>query len=139
MGNNHTKLGEYITQLRKQKNLTQKQLGKLLGLDYSSISKYESGKRPPLEILEKMSSIFNISLNDLLGQSISTEKREPIDIPKPGDIEELKSQWVECHKKLKEGIRDESRIQEYIFLSEFLYKKVIQVQAKLDQMLIDGL
>lgn len=38
---------EYMKRARKRRNLTQQQLGKLVGLSVSAISLYESGKRTP--------------------------------------------------------------------------------------------
>ena len=57
-----------IRQLRKQKNLTMKQLGEVLGLAESTISQYETGKREPdIGTILKICEYFNVTLDYLLG------------------------------------------------------------------------
>ena len=62
-----TKTADLILVLRKEKGLTQQELGDILGVSSKSISKYERGIcLPSDEILLKMTSFFNISLEELL-------------------------------------------------------------------------
>ena len=64
---------EKIKSLRKQRNLTQKQLADLADVAISVISAYESGNRyPSYEVLINLSHIFHVSIDYLLG--ISTIK-----------------------------------------------------------------
>lgn len=67
-----------LRQLRLQKELTQEQLSKKLGLSPSSIGNYEQGTRfPKYETLEKMADFFNINISDLFitdNQIILTDK-----------------------------------------------------------------
>lgn len=57
-----------IRELRKQANLTMKQLGEILGLAESTISQYETGKREPdHKTLLKISEYFHVSVDYLLG------------------------------------------------------------------------
>lgn len=57
-----------IRELRKQDNLTMKQLGEILGLAESTISQYETGKREPdHKTLLKISEHFHVSVDYLLG------------------------------------------------------------------------
>lgn len=59
-----------------QKGLTQEQLGKLLGINRSVISLYESCQRAPtFDILKKISRIFRVSTDYLLGnKELESEK-----------------------------------------------------------------
>ena len=62
-----TKTADLILVLRKEKGLTQQELGDILGVSSKSISKYERGIcLPGDEVLLKMTSFFNISLEELL-------------------------------------------------------------------------
>ena len=55
--------------LRKTNDMTQKELGKKLGLAPSTIGMYERGEREPdFETLEKISNLFSVSMNTLLGK-----------------------------------------------------------------------
>ena len=61
-------LGLNLRELRKSKNWTQKRLSALLGISEASISKYESNiATPPIDTLRAYASLFNISLDELLG------------------------------------------------------------------------
>lgn len=70
------KIGKFIAVKRKEKKLTQAQLGELLGVASKSISKWENGVyMPDLSLLVPISEILEVSLNELLsGESLSKEK-----------------------------------------------------------------
>lgn len=56
--------GTKIKELRKQKGLTQKQLGDMCGIADSNIRKYENGKQnPKLETLQKIADALEVSIN----------------------------------------------------------------------------
>lgn len=58
--------------LRKQANLTMKQLGNEIGIAESTVSLYESGKRSPdVQILIRFADYFNVSLDELCGRDFS--------------------------------------------------------------------
>jgi len=58
---------EKLQQLRKQKNLTQEQLGQQLFVSRTAISKWESGRGyPNLESLKDISKFFCVSIDELL-------------------------------------------------------------------------
>ncbi|MEZ0611968.1 helix-turn-helix domain-containing protein [Fibrella sp. WM1] len=51
------KVGALIREARKQKGLTQKELGEILGLSQSTIGEYEGGKQNlTIETLDKISA-----------------------------------------------------------------------------------
>lgn len=53
-------IGEDIKSLRKQRGLTQKQLGELCGIAESNIRKYENGKQnPKQETIHKIATVLN--------------------------------------------------------------------------------
>lgn len=69
--------GGRLKSLRKQKNLTQKQLADLIGVKNSIISFYEVGDRfPSPEIIIKLAAVLHTSTDYLLG----VEKGRSIDI-----------------------------------------------------------
>ena len=64
-----------LKSLRKDKRLTQKQLGELLFIDDTSISKYENEKAmPENELLQRIADFFGVSVDYLLGR---TEEQKP--------------------------------------------------------------
>lgn len=66
--------GNRLKTLRIKKKLTQQQLADLLGLTKSVISAYENGLRyPAYDVLIKISRIFKVSTDFLLGVEIKRE------------------------------------------------------------------
>ena len=60
------RFSQYILKLRKNKKMTQKDLGKILEIPGQNISKFENGVfLPSLEVLEKYAEIFNVSFLNL--------------------------------------------------------------------------
>jgi len=59
-----------LKELREEKSLTQAQLAKELGLDYTTIGKYENGSREPsLEMVKKICRFFGVTTDFLLEMS----------------------------------------------------------------------
>ena len=59
--------GQRLKSLRKQRNLTQKQLGEKLGLSDKTISKWERGLGcPDISLLRDISKIFNVNIEKIL-------------------------------------------------------------------------
>lgn len=79
------KIGTFIAELRKGKNLTQEQLGERLGVSQRTVSRWETGKNmPDISLLSRLCEILGISLAELLkgeriaGQIITTEEASGI-------------------------------------------------------------
>ena len=69
------KIGKFIAECRKQKNLTQMQLAEKMGITDKAISKWErSIAMPDTSIMLELCDILGISVNELLsGEKISME------------------------------------------------------------------
>ena len=67
-----------IRDLRKERNMTMKQLGKQLGVSETAISYYETGRREPdLKMLGKIADLFGVSVDFLLErEKKNDEERE---------------------------------------------------------------
>ena len=64
---NQLKIGKFIAERRKQKNLTQKQLADKLNITDRAVSKWETGRSlPDVAILLELCNILEITVNDLL-------------------------------------------------------------------------
>lgn len=68
--------GKFITELRKENNLTQKDLAKKINVSDKAISRWETGKGyPDVTSLLALSEFFGVSVNELLaGKRIEKEK-----------------------------------------------------------------
>ena len=63
-------LPERLRRLRQSTRLSQKQLARLLGVDRSTISSYESNiRQPPLVTLSRIADVFGMSTDYLLGRT----------------------------------------------------------------------
>lgn len=60
---------EQLQVLRRQRKMTQAELGAALGISKSAVSMYERGNREPeLDLLERMADLFGVSVSALLGR-----------------------------------------------------------------------
>ena len=70
-------IGSFLRQKRQEKNLTQKQLSKLLFVSESTISKWEKGvAHPDITLLPKLCEILGVSEHELITASIDSKARE---------------------------------------------------------------
>jgi len=73
------KVGKFIQQLRKGKNITQEQLAEKLFLNSRSISKWERGENlPDIENIKKLSEIFEVSQEEIMNGERKKTKKEKI-------------------------------------------------------------
>lgn len=84
-------LGERITQLRKQQNLSQDELAKKVGVSRTIIGNYERDTNTPsIEVLLKIAKAFNVSIDFLVGEGkLSTLDKDVL--KRIEDIEQLDS------------------------------------------------
>lgn len=94
--------GKRLKQARNKKQLTQNQVAGVLGIDYTTISKYENDKsQPDNDILQRMSSLYDVSLDWLLTGEISNGKKKSDKICIDGEQDELTEEEA---KHLKDSL-----------------------------------
>lgn len=73
---NPDKVGKFIKKLRKDNNLTQKDLADKYGVTYQAVSKWENGiNLPDVSLIREMSKDFNISVEDILDGEIKSQNK----------------------------------------------------------------
>lgn len=88
--------GNILKKIRQDNNLTQEELAKKINTSRSNIANYENDKNmPSVDILEKISQVFNCSIDYLLGKS---------DIRNPD--KETQEFYFAYHKEMN-GLTDE--------------------------------
>lgn len=98
--------GEKIAQLRKENNLTQKDLGDKLNISPQAVSKWEKGlSQPDIESLRKISELFDVSIDDLVSDEEivrnENEPEEPIQPARPAEPEfPIIGVCSKCKKKI---------------------------------------
>ena len=72
---NTAKIGAFLASLRKEKGLTQEQLGEKMGVSNKTVSRWETGNYlPPVEMLQQLSSFYGITINEILsGERLSED------------------------------------------------------------------
>ena len=64
---NQEKIGKFILELRKEKNMTQQELADKIGVTDKAISKWENGRgMPDLSLMKPLCTALGITINDLL-------------------------------------------------------------------------
>ena len=73
------KFGNLIKEIRKEYNLTQKDIADKYHVTYQAVSKWENGKNmPDVSILKEISKDFNVSVHDLIDGNIKKKKKKNI-------------------------------------------------------------
>lgn len=63
--------GEKVRELRAKRGWTQEQLGEMLNVTHHAVSKWETGPHmPPAGGLKDLSSLFHVTIDDLLNDSL---------------------------------------------------------------------
>lgn len=97
-------LGRVISTARKQKNLSQKELGDLLNVSNKAVSKWENGKATPRpETLIKLCDILELNKTEILGFDQKYDSKE-IDSLK-SENSKLKNQIESINKKQKKALK----------------------------------
>ncbi len=63
-------VGQTISRLRKERNMTQMELADLMGISFQAVSNWERGNSmPDIVKLPELAELFHVSIDELLGQS----------------------------------------------------------------------
>lgn len=58
-----------LKEIRTQRGITQRELGRAIGVSHASVAMYETGKRTPeVETLEAICDFFNVSMDYMRGK-----------------------------------------------------------------------
>lgn len=71
----HNQIGHKIRELRMSRNLTQAELGKLVGVSMQAVSKWERGGMPDIEVLLSLADLFGVTMDELFGRSVDDHRR----------------------------------------------------------------
>ncbi len=90
-------ISRYLQFLRKSHNYTQEDLAKKLDISRQAVSKWETGITiPDLEVLLKISKLYNVTINDILEPNIQPQRItdfEQISTIPEKDLEEIVKQF----------------------------------------------
>lgn len=92
-------IGQQIQKFRKEKGITQKELGEAIGVSGSAVSQWESGGTPDISLLPTLSDILGVTVDALFGRTEFTHE----------NLEEAVSRYIA-------SLPEDKRIERLIFL-----------------------
>ena len=117
------KFGDFIKELRKEKQLTQKELGEKLNITDKAISKWERGLSfPDIAVLKDLSEFFEIDISELLNGERG--KKQEIDIEKV--IQEAIENYKNIEEKKKEKVQKVKKRIGSISITIFGFSLILQ-------------
>ncbi|PFX36773.1 transcriptional regulator [Bacillus pseudomycoides] len=97
--------GKRLKKLREANKMSMRQLGELLGVAQTNVSNWENaGIEPNYETLIKISSIFNVSVDYLIGNA---HQLENVDEKKRREISKLAKELYDEFYEIPENMRKE--------------------------------
>ena len=79
------KIGRFLKELRKEKNLTQEQLAEILNVSGRSVSRWETGNNmPDLSVLVELSEFYSVDIKEIIdgerkSEIMNNEEKETIE------------------------------------------------------------
>ena len=119
-------IGERILGLRKELNLSQKELAEKTGITEASLSRYENNLREPkAEIITRISEVLGCSTDYLLGRTDNKKDYTKSASNLGNDIYKY-SAYKEVEEKIMERLIDESVITKGEPIPEDMFDKVLE-------------
>jgi len=66
------KLGEVMRKYRVEHNYTQKKVADYLGIDRTTYTKYETVRKPEIDVIMKLAALYDLSVDEFLGDFFET-------------------------------------------------------------------
>lgn len=116
--------GDRLKELRKEKSLSQEQLGEILNISRRVIGYYETNERFPKDedTLKKIADFFDVTIDYLVGR---TDKKELTIIENddiPQELRDIGIEYLQVNKELKEKGLSPDDIRELIQAIENIKK-----------------
>lgn len=110
---NNEHFGQFLIQLRKEKELTQKQLAEKLYISDKAVSKWERGlSLPDISLLMPLSKIFDVKITELLrGKRIEPNTQLAVT-----EVESLMNRTISLSEEQKEEQNKAKRSRKFLFL-----------------------
>ena len=68
VGISEKKLGEILKKYRTEYGYTQKKLAGYLGVDRTTYTKYETVRKPEIDVIMRLAALYNVSVEDFLDE-----------------------------------------------------------------------
>lgn len=116
-------ISKQLTIIRKQHNLTMKEVSEAIGVSLSAYQKYENGTRDvSTEILSRFADLFNVTTDYLLGREINETTQTVDELACEFNMTALEKKILDNYLSLPQNMRTD--------LMEFLHKSVQEVMEE---------
>ena len=77
---NQKTIGKFISELRKEKGLTQQELADTLNVTDRAVSHWENGRRlPDISLLKELGEVFNVTIDELIsGKRMTADEQKKL-------------------------------------------------------------
>lgn len=101
---NQKKTGEFLKQLRKEKNMTQEQLAEKLYVSARTVSRWETGNNmPDLGILVELADFYDVDIREIID---GERKSEIMNLETKDTLKKVAEYTAEENKKLRNKMAD---------------------------------
>lgn len=101
---NQQKIGEFLKQLRKDKELTQEQLAERFGVSSRTVSRWETGSNmPDVDVLIELADFYDVDVREIIDGERKSEKMEN---EEKDTLKKVAEYVAEEHKRLKHKMID---------------------------------
>lgn len=114
------KLGEVMKKYRVEHNYTQKKVADYLGIDRTTYTKYETVRKPEIDVIMKLAALYDLSVDEFLGDFFETVEENVTPFKKAS----------ESDKGIETGVLSEEEKQLVVLYRESIRKKEIIEKAK---------
>lgn len=98
-------LGKRFKRYREKQGLTQNQAAELIGINNYQIGNYETNRsEPSIEILKKMSEVYKVSIDTLVGNFNRTSNETSLRDNHDLDIDEMTDMLQQISDELKKHL-----------------------------------
>lgn len=123
LGMQDKSLGDVLKAYRKANHLTQKKVADYLDIDRTTYAKYETTRKPEMEVILKLSALYQISLDDFLknffSESEEFKKNPVVSVSAPTEKEAVQVNAQEM--RLLSLFRDSLRKEEIMRTAEEIF------------------
>ncbi len=131
---NMNDIGRLISKLRKEHNLTQVELADQLGISYQAVSNWERGdSMPDISKLSELATIFNVSIDELLGHTKQADTIKEIIADKVVDVKDLDEETLQDVLPLVKP----KQVEKNIDFSNVTFEQLKSVAPFIDEKILD--
>lgn len=122
LGITEKNFGEVLRKYRNEHNFTQKKVADYLGIDRTTYCKYETVRKPELDVIMKLAALYNVSVDEFLRDFFSE---------KPEEVTPLALASAPCEKRTDELFTlDDDEKQLLLFYRDCIRKKDVLENAR---------